>query len=234
MSENCKWLHENLEFLPLIKFPYDTNKLPDNGIYFFYENGELWGHGSNKPRIVRVGTHRDGNFKSRIGEHFLLNESKMNFDITKPAPHERSIFRKNIGRALLNKAKDDYLKVWKTDFTSKENRNKFAHIRDIIKEKAIESDITRILRENFSFRFIVLKDQKSRMGSGGLESHLIGTVASCKLCKPSLYWLGNYSPKAQIRESGLWQVQHLGASNISKEEMELIAKSIEKTRNVYS
>jgi hypothetical protein len=26
---------------------------------------------------VRVGTHRDGNFQSRIGEHFLLDERKM-------------------------------------------------------------------------------------------------------------------------------------------------------------
>jgi hypothetical protein len=68
--------------------------------------------------VVRIGTHRDGNFRSRIGEHFLLNESKMNFTAENPAPHERSIFRKNIGRALLNRAGDDYLKTWEIDFTT--------------------------------------------------------------------------------------------------------------------
>jgi hypothetical protein len=71
--------------LQLIRYPFDINKLlPNNGVYFFYEDGEVWGHGSadddtnnnNKPRIVRIGTHKDGNFKSRISEYFLLNESK--------------------------------------------------------------------------------------------------------------------------------------------------------------
>jgi len=103
MSELCRWLHEQLE------------QLPENWIYFFYEDGEIWGHGGYKQRIVRIGTHKDGNFISRIKEHFLFDESKMNFDTTKPAPHERSIFRKNIGRALLNKEKDEYLKIWEID-----------------------------------------------------------------------------------------------------------------------
>jgi hypothetical protein len=39
-------------------------------IYFFYEDGEFWGHGGNRLRIVRIGTHKDGNFRSRIKEHF--------------------------------------------------------------------------------------------------------------------------------------------------------------------
>jgi hypothetical protein len=78
----------------------------------------LWGHGGFRPRVVRIGTHKDGNFRSRIIEHYLLDESKMNFDSSKAAPRERSIFRKHIGRALLNKRQDDYLKVWEIDFTS--------------------------------------------------------------------------------------------------------------------
>jgi hypothetical protein len=85
VTSTCQWLHENLEVLQLIRYPFDINKLlPNNGVYFFYEDGEVWGHGSadddtnnnNKPRIVRIGTHKDGNFKSRISEYFLLNESK--------------------------------------------------------------------------------------------------------------------------------------------------------------
>jgi hypothetical protein len=112
MSELCKWLHEQLEQLPLIRFPFRLEQLPENGIYFFYEDGEVWGHGGNKPRIVRVGTHKDGNFRSRIKEHYLLDESWMNFNENKPKPSDRSIFRKNIGRALLNKDKDSYLKIW--------------------------------------------------------------------------------------------------------------------------
>lgn len=35
MSELCKWLHEQLEQLPRIEFPFELEKLPENGIYFF-------------------------------------------------------------------------------------------------------------------------------------------------------------------------------------------------------
>jgi hypothetical protein len=234
MSERCKWLHEQLEQLSLIKFPFKMEHLPENGIYFFYEQCEIWGHGGNKPRIVRIGTHKDGNFRSRIAEHYLLDEAKMNFNAGRPAPHERSIFRKHVGSALLNQHNDDYLQIWeKIDFTPKKNREKFGHLRNIRKEKEIESEIIMILRENFSFRFILVSSQSERMGTKGLESSLIGTIAHCQLCKASNYWLGKYSPKAQIRESGLWQIQHLKADGINENDKETILNSIERTKAAY-
>jgi len=225
MSELCKWLHEQLQQLPLIKFPFNLEQLPDNGIYFFYEQGEIWGHGGDKPRIVRIGTHRDGNFRSRIAEHYLLDESKMNFDKNKAKPSDRSIFRKNIGRALLNRHNDKYLQVWEIDFTIKKNRENFRHLRDIEKEIEIESEITIILRKNFSFRYLELGSQAERMGTAGLESSLIGTISHCKLCRPSNKWLGKDSPKKQIKESGLWLVQHLKANGINERDKKIISSA---------
>jgi len=219
-----------LEILPLIKYPFKLETLPENGIYFFYEDGEFWGHGGKKLRIVRVGTHRDGNFKSRIKEHFLLYRAWMNFDRNKPKPSDRSIFRKNIGRALLNKDKDEYLRIWEIDFILRKNREKHSMERDIEKEKRIEETITKILRKKFSFRFIVLDSRIERMGSKGLESSLIGTLASCKLCRPSPNWLGNYSPVQKIRKSGLWLVQHLKSRPINEREKRIILNAIEKTK----
>jgi hypothetical protein len=204
--------------------------LPENGIYFFYEDGEVWGHGGNKPRIVRVGTHKDGNFRSRIKEHYLLDESWMNFNENKPKPSDRSIFRKNIGRALLNKGKDSYLKIWNTDFMTSRNKKLWGSKRDIEKERRVEEMITRMIRERFSFRFIILDSQVGRMGSKGLESSLIGTLAHCNLCKPSANWLGNYSPIEKIREGGLWLVQHLKAEPINEKDKEVILNAIRKAR----
>lgn len=71
-------------------------------------------------RRVRIGMHKENNFQTRISEHFLLNESRMNFTIGNPKPSDRSIFRKNIGTALLNKNNDYYLKIWNIDYTPKE------------------------------------------------------------------------------------------------------------------
>lgn len=230
MSDLCKWLHEQLEQLPIIKFPFTIEQLPENGIYFFYENDEIWRHDGNKPRIVRIGTSKDGNFRNRIKEHYLLDELKMNFDKDKPKPSDRSIFRKNIGRVLINRYKYDYLQIWEIDFMTTENRKSLGHKRNIDKEKMIESKITRILRERFSFRFVMIDTQIERMGSKGLESSLIGTVASCKLCKPSDNWLGKHSPKKQIKESGLWLVQHLKASGINENDKETILNAISMTK----
>jgi hypothetical protein len=166
----------------------------ERGIYFFYERGECCNHKGGRSRIVRVGTHRDGNFRSRISEHFLLDERRLTFTQDQPAPHDSSIFRKHIGRALLNRAGDPYLSLWEIDFTMRESRKRNGHRRDIGKEAGIEKEVTRILRENFCFRFIEIAEQTYRMGSKGLERALIGTLASCPHCGPSAGCLGNYSP----------------------------------------
>ena len=226
----CKWLHKELDQLPLVGYPFSLEKLPKNGIYFFYELGEVWGHGENRSRIVRVGTHKNGNFRSRIGEHFLLNERKMNFDSMRPAPKDRSIFRKNIGRALLNKEGSPYLKIWNIDFMPRSNRERCAHLRNVEYERKIERQITSILRRNFSFRFIVIQSQAERMGTKGLESKLIGTLGRCPVCQPSSNWLGKFSTEEKIRKSGLWLVQHLNSLPINHEDMRFIKISVARAR----
>jgi hypothetical protein len=73
----------------------------------------------------------------------------MDFDKNKPKPSDRSIFRKNLGRALLNKEKDDYLKIWEIDFTARRNQELWGDKRDMEKEKKKEEKITKILRKSF-------------------------------------------------------------------------------------
>jgi hypothetical protein len=229
MSEKCEWLHCQLERFPLIRFPFNLKDLPLNGIYFFYEASEVWGHGGNKPRIVRIGTHRQGNFRNRIKEHFLLGRSSIEIDTNKPKFADRSIFRKNLGRALLERDNDDYLKIWEVDFTKKENRERLGYRRNPEKEESIEAEISSILRNNFQFRFVAVDVELERIGSKGLESSLIGTLSRCRICKPSLSWLGNFSPIKEIQESGLWIRQHLGADEISDKEKSVFTIAIQAT-----
>lgn len=233
MSSLCEWLHNVLEPLPLIRYPFENTPMPDNGIYFFYEEGEFWGHGSNLQRIVRVGTHRDGNFRQRIASHFLINSNLMNFNANSAKPSDRSIFRKNFGRALLNRAHDPYLEVWEIDFTNHGKKQLFGHRRNIDKEKEIEEEITAILRKNFTFRFIEVEGQQKRMGTEGLESKLIGTLASCPDCTPSTNWLGLNSPVKKVARSGLWLVQHLKSPSLSEADKSLLEEAIEKTLIKY-
>jgi len=219
LSSECQQLHRFVHTLSEVRWPFDLERLPHNGIYFFHETGESWGHGGDLVRIVRVGTHREGNFRSRIREHFLINERKMLFNMDQPAPKDRSIFRKNIGLALLHQANDPYEAVWSIDQMKPSARLASAGKRDVAKEREIERQVTRILRENFSFRCIELEGQERRMGTQGLESRFIGTAAVCDECRPSERWLGRCSPKPKIVDSGLWQEQHLTSPALSESEI---------------
>lgn len=229
MSTSCLWLHEQLEILPIIRFPFEITELPKNGIYFLYEDGEKWGHGSNKSRIVRIGTHKGDNFKNRISEHYLLDDRKMNFKKNNPKPSDRSIFRKNLGRVLLNQMNDPYLSVWEIDFMKRINKEESGYLRNVEKERDIESRITQIIRGHFIFRFLLIEDQIKRIGEKGLEKHLIGTVGRCQSCKPSKQWIGGNSPVNKIAESGLWQVQHLNSNEINTKDMKDIEIYIQVT-----
>ncbi len=168
-----------------------------------FENGEFAHDG--KPRIVRVGSHTGNNqLRSRIKQHFL-NENK-----------DRSIFRKNIGRAILNRDNDDYLQKWEWDLTTRENKQKYINDIDPQKQREIESEVSRILRTNFSFSVVRIDDKQLRMK---MESKIISTISSCRNCSPSTLWLGQYSTKEKIRSSGLWLVNELYKSDLNSEDM---------------
>ncbi len=215
-TKSCQWLHEHLEGLPIFKYHeglLSDGHLPDNGIYFFYQKGETWGHGGSLPRIVRVGTHRgDGNFPHRIGEHFLTNG--------------RSIFRKNIGRALLHRDKDDYLKIWTLDFIDKIRRLRHGTPAELASEARIQQSVTGVLRGNFWFRFILVDEPNKRKE---LESRFIGTVASCPSCCSSSSWLGRHSPVKRICTGKMWLVQHLDSEGIDETASKAMLGAIGKT-----
>ena len=101
-------------------------------------------------------------------------------------------------------------------------------LRDITKEKEIETEITSLLRSNFSFKVIELTGQAQRMGKTGLESNLIGTFAHCSLCEASKNWLGRYSPKTEISNGKLWLVQHLKADPIDDKAKAIILNAKSK------
>jgi len=118
---------------------------------------------------------------------------------------QRSIFRKNIGRALLNRDQDPFLPLWELDRTSRAMRNQHGGV-DLDRQSAVEGAVSQHIREHFSFVVIPVADKVERLR---IESQLISTVSRCGGCRPSAQWLGLASPKTKIRESGLWLVNEL-------------------------
>lgn len=205
MSRICEQLHRLFNSLPRHRFPFDESQIPDDGIYILFEEGE---YANGLDRIVRVGTHTgEKQLRSRLKQHFL-HENK-----------DRSIFRKNIGRALLNKANDPFLEQWEWDLTSREARERLTPLLDAEKQRVIERAVSEYLQRRFSFVVFGVDDKEQRLS---FEKRLISSVSMCQECKPSQNWLGLHSPIRKIRESGLWLVNELYGDGLSPYDLELV------------
>ena len=192
MSKECKDLHDYVRNLKRYAFPFDKNEVYKNGVYILFEKNEF---GHNGDRIVRIGSHTgNDNLVKRLEEHFL-KENK-----------DRSIFRKNIGRALLNKNSDSYLDIWDIDLTSKKARTEYQSFIKKDYQELIEKQVSDYIRDNFTFSVIEVLDKEERIS---LEKRLIEIVSSCNECYPSNNWLGKSSPVDKIRVSGLWHTQYV-------------------------
>lgn len=207
MTRECDRLHLIFNSLPRQRFPLNFREIPANGIYILFEEGEL-AHGAD--RIVRVGTHTgNGMLPSRLKEHFL-KENK-----------DRSIFRKNIGRALLNKTGDPFLEQWEWDLTSRAARDDYLSRLDRSKLKVVEKAVSETICSKFSFVVFRVDDKNLRLE---LEKKIISTVSLCEECRPSSNWLGLHSPVEKIRQSGLWLVNGLYGQSLSLDEINFIER----------
>jgi len=209
MSEICAKLHQLFNTLHLHHFPFDVNAIPRNGIYVLFETGEM-AHGVN--RIVRVGTHTGKNqLRSRLQQHFI-RENK-----------DRSIFRKNIGRALLARDHDPFLELWEIDLTTSAAKREYAARMDFEKRSQVERQVTAYIQANFRFVVFPVDDKDERLT---WESRIISNVSLCQECGPSNAWLGLHSPKEKIRQSGLWLVNELYKQPLSDDEFKRLEASV--------
>lgn len=206
MSNLCERVHKLFSNSFKHRFPFQKDILPLNGIYILFEAGEM-AHLTD--RVVRIGTHTgENNLPARLLEHFVVKNK------------DRSIFRKNVGRALLNKDKDPFLKEWDLDMTCHASKQQYLKDINLAKQAEVERRVTQYIQGKFSFVVIPIKDKKQRLD---LESRLIASIAQCNACEPSKEWLGNDSPVLAIKNYGLWQVQKLEGILLSDSDFEKVA-----------
>ena len=211
MANLCEQLHHLVMKGKRFDFSAGYSDIPKNGIYILFENGET-AHGCD--RIVRIGTHTgDRQLRNRIVQHFE-NENK-----------NRSIFRKNIGRCFLKQDNDPYLDIWELDTTAKAKKELYANIIDREFEQKLEKRISEYIQTNFSFTLLEVPTKEERLY---FEARLIGTVSRCEECKPSDNWLGSYSPKDKIKQSGLWNIMELYSAPLSEEELDILSSMLVK------
>ena len=187
------------------RFQWDTrNKVGlKNGIYIVFEEGETY---HDMDRIVRVG---EGRFPGRLSDHFTGNKDGSNF-------------RKNIGKAILNKEKDPYLEIW-----SKKGAKLNVAGYDSIHQKNIEFVVSQYMKDHFSF---ICFPVDTKLEQKRLEEGIIAELNNTSDFAASDTWLGKYSPENEIIDSGLWLKEGLNGIPLSEEEYAKIESLCKRVR----
>lgn len=213
-EDTCKAIHELFNGMSRLNWS-DISSVPfSNGIYVMFELGEKY---KGMDRIVRIGTHRaDGRLIERLKDHFI-KENK-----------DGSIFRKNVGLALLHKNKEPYESIWALDTSKPEIRKSYANELNLDKKISIEKEVTNFLQSNISFICFRVDTEQERLR---IEEGLIALLNQTDDYNSSGTWLGNHNPKNEISNSGLWNTQGLNGKPLSDREIAALKAGIQGGHN---
>lgn len=225
LGNQLKWLNSELKliqakkdldrFYELLKILEDglggkspTNKLtsktplPKQGIYFFFENSESRVKIKNQLRVVRVGTHG----VSKGSKSTLWNRIKTHKgNASLGGNHRGSIFRLHIGNALIKKSNET---LQYPDWGIGQNADK--EIKQT--EAALEKEVSKCIGDMKILWLSVPGESSADNDRAYLERNIIGllTTKIPESDNPSPSWLGNYSNREIIKNSGLWNIDHVG------------------------
>lgn len=184
---------------------------PNRGVYFFLEPGET--HASTDQfRVTRVGTHAvsEGSSTSlwdRLKNHYGTGSGSS--DHPHGGAHRGSVYRKRVGEAIIEKhdLHADY-PDWDKRWSSIERER--SEVRD--EEYILERRVSTYIREQ-PFLWVNLDDEPSSNSDRAyLERNVIALLSNFEeqsIDPRGDGWLGQYSQSRKIRESGLWNVNHV-------------------------
>jgi hypothetical protein len=174
---------------------------PRRGVYFFMEHGERRTDSGNGPRIVRVGTHalKAGSrtlFWTRLSQHRgQIGSGGGN--------HRGSIFRLLVGTALVARGVHESPSWGKGNSASGDVR---------AAEISLERDVSNVIRA-MPFLWLGIDDEPGPESLRGfIERNSIALLSNFNkppLDPPSQAWLGLSCDRLRVRQSGLWNSNHV-------------------------
>ena len=178
---------------------------PDRGIYFFF-HPEGTRESTDQLRLTRIGTHAvsEGSSTS-LWDRLRTHRGAQRGSYEGGGNHRGSVFRKRVGEALIERhgLQDEYPEWGVGSSAGSELR---------VEELELERRVSDYLRE-LPFLWVDVDDEPSSESDRAyLERNAIALVSN--LGKQSIdardeEWLGYESPVADIRKSGLWNIDHV-------------------------
>ena len=184
---------------------------PDRGVYFFLEPGERR-DSADQLRVTRVGTRAvsEGSSTSlwdRLKQHYGTGDGSSNHP--HGGNHRGSVYRKRVGEAIIEKhdLNEDY-PDWDKRWSSIDRGR--SEVRD--EEYILERRVSTYIREQ-PFLWVDVDDKPSAASDRAyIEQNAIALLSNFEdetIDSRADGWLGKYSRSREIRESGLWNVNHV-------------------------
>lgn len=182
--------------LPRFSFWTNLQALPSSGVYFLFERGETAElDGVQADRIVRVGTHdAQGALVRRIRTHYGPKTSS-------GGNRASSVFRLKVGEAMMRRgeAPSSEVEAWLTKGPPPSD---------------LEEAVSRYIRSNVTFAVVRCESPDERKR---LEAACISMLGD-RGPRPTDSWLGLHSSCVKVRESGLWNEQHVSSGETRRAE----------------
>ncbi|ELZ45286.1 hypothetical protein C463_06682 [Halorubrum californiense DSM 19288] len=179
---------------------------PDRGVYLFFAAGETR-DSTDQLRLTRIGTHAVSTGSStslwdRLRTHRGANRGSYEGG----GNHRGSVFRKRVGEAMIERdgLHDEYPYWGQGSSAARERR---------LAELEHERRVSEYIRD-LPFLWIDIDDEPSPESDRAyIERNMIALASN--YAKKSIdgrdcEWLGNASASEAIRQSGLWNVNHVG------------------------
>ena len=185
-------------------------KWPNQGVYFFCEPGEERSDTGVGLRVMLVGTHATtGVSNTKLWTR--LKQHKGN-DRTGGGNHRTSVFRKEIGEALMERDGIE-CPTWENSLNTQ------SHDKD--SEATLEKEDSMIIRE-MPFLWVAVEGETGRCRREYIEKNataLLSNFNKSPLDIASDTWLGHWSTRRQkvkINRSGQWSSQYVNATHNPK------------------
>jgi hypothetical protein len=173
---------------------------PRQGVYFFFEPGEVRADGSN--RVVRVGTHAlTATSRATLWGRLRQHRGHVGGRHPNGGNHRGSVFRRHVGAAIIVREQlpGGLLDSW----LDRHGPRPGWAVQEAHVERAVSDHIAAM-----PFLWLSVPD---RAGRGYVERNSIALTSRLAegTDQPSPRWLGRDAVRTEISQSGLWNVDHI-------------------------
>lgn len=178
---------------------------PKRGVYFFFASDEYRENG-DQHRLTRIGTHAvSAGSGASLWNRLRTHRGAMKGSYEGGGNHRGSVFRKRVGESIIER---DGLHEEYPEWGDGSSAGRERHLSELAMERRVSEYI-----RDLPFLWVAVDDEPGPDSDRAfLERNTIALVSNYDRASVDSRvedWLGTHCSSRKIRESGLWNVDHV-------------------------